>query len=101
MKKALLACAPALLLGACAPAKTSETIEASFECAAGARLSITFENKTGVAIVRTQAGGLHVLNRTISGSGYSYEADGRTLRGKGREAIWTDMGAAPLACQEK
>ncbi|MCC6915534.1 MAG: MliC family protein [Rhodospirillaceae bacterium] len=99
--KALSACVLALALGACTHAKTGDTIEAAFACNGGARLSVTFDNKTGVAVVRTQAGGMHVLTRTISGSGYSYEAEGRKLRGKGREAIWTDTGAAPLTCQER
>ena len=59
---------------------------------------MTFDNKAAVAIVRTQAGGLHVLTRTITGSGYGYEAEGRVLRGKGREATWTDRGTAALKC---
>ncbi|MGE3477778.1 MAG: MliC family protein [Rhodospirillaceae bacterium] len=99
--KALSACVLALALGACTHAKTNDTIEATFACNGGARLSVTFDNKAGVAVVRTQAGGMHVLTRTISGSGYSYEAEGRKLRGKGREAIWTNAGAAPLTCQER
>ena len=90
-----------LLLGGCAQSRQSDTIEAAFTCDGGARLSVTFDNKAGVAVVRTQDGGLHVLPRTVSGSGYSYEAEGRTLRGKGREATWTDRNAAPLACNER
>jgi membrane-bound inhibitor of C-type lysozyme len=100
-RTALSACALALLLGACTPAKKNDVIEAAFDCTGGARLTVTFDNKTGVAVVRTQAGGMHVLTRTVSGSGYSYEAEGRKLRGKGREALWSDAGAAALTCQEK
>ncbi len=91
----------ALALGACTNAKKNEAIEAAFDCNGGARLSVTFDNKVGVVIVRTQAGGMHVLTRTISGSGYAYEAEGRKLRGKGRDATWTDAGAAPLTCQDR
>jgi membrane-bound inhibitor of C-type lysozyme len=97
----LASCLLGLALGACTHAKKVGTVEAAFDCTGGARLSVTFDNKAGVAVVRTQAGGMHVLTRTISGSGYSYEAEGRKLRGKGREAIWTDTGAAPLTCQER
>lgn len=100
-KSAAACCVLVLFAGACTSAKQANTIDAVFDCAGGARLSVTFENKTGVAVVRTQAGGLHVLTRTISGSGYAYEAEGRTLRGKGISATWTDAGAASLSCQEK
>jgi membrane-bound inhibitor of C-type lysozyme len=91
----------ALAAGGCASKRQATTIEATFACDGGARLSVSFDNKAGVAVVRTQAGGFHVLNRTVSGSGYSYEAERRTLRGKGREATWTDSGAAPLACRDQ
>jgi len=97
---ALVCCALALLAGACAQTRQSGTIDATFDCDGGARLSVTFDNKAAVAIVRTQNGGLHVLTHTISGSGYAYESDGQRLRGKGREAIWTARGAAPLTCRE-
>lgn len=99
--KALSVYVLALALGGCTHAKKNEMIEAAFDCTGGARLSVTFDNKNGVAVVRTQTGGMHVLIHTISGSGYSYEAEGRKLRGKGREAIWTDASAAPLTCQER
>lgn len=97
----LTCCALFFLVGACTTqSKQSTTVDASFACDGGARLSVTFDNKATVAIVRTQAGGLHVLTRTITGSGYGYEAEGRALRGKGREATWTDRGTAPLTCRD-
>ncbi len=100
-ERTLSACVLVLALGACSHATKNDTIDAAFDCNGGARLSVTFDNKAGVAIVRTQAGGMHVLTQTVSGSGYSYEAEGRKLRGKGREATWTDAGKAPLACREQ
>ncbi len=99
-KNALLLIAFALLLGSCAQSRQADTVEAAFACVGGARLSVTFDNKANVAIVRTQDGGMHVLTHTISGSGYRYEAEGRELRGKGREATWTDRGAKALTCNE-
>ena len=100
-RKTALACALALVVGACTPSKQSTTVEAAFACDGGARLSVTFDHKAAVAIVRTQAGGLHVLTRTVTGSGYGYEAEGRSLRGKGRDATWTDRGAAALMCRDQ
>lgn len=100
-RRALTYCVLTLALGGCAQTKHAGNIEANFACDGGARLSVTFDNNAGVAIVRTQAGGLHVLQRTISGSGYSYEAERRALRGKGRETIWTDGPASPLTCREQ
>jgi membrane-bound inhibitor of C-type lysozyme len=100
-KRALSYCVLALVLGGCTHTRQAGSIEANFECDGGARLSVTFDNKAGVAIVRTQAGGLHVLQRTISGSGYSYEAERRMLRGKGRDATWTEGSASPLACRDQ
>jgi hypothetical protein len=99
MKKVYLCCVTALLTAGCTRTSQVDRVEATFDCDGGARLSVTFENKAGAAVVRTQAGGLHVLTRTISG--YSYEAEGRSLRGKGREALWTDRGAKPLACRDQ
>ena len=99
--KRLAACvAIALIAGGCARSRQSTTIEAAFDCTSGGRLSVTFDNKANVAIVRTQDGGMHVLTHTISGSGYRYEAEGRELRGKGREAMWTDKGTSPLTCNQ-
>ena len=69
VRKSPALCVLALLLGACTYTKKSDIIEAAFDCAGGARLSVTFDNKTAVAVVRTQAGGMHVLTRTVSGSG--------------------------------
>lgn len=100
MRKTALACALALLTSACTQSTQSSTVEAAFACDGGARLSVTFDNKAAVAIVRTQDGGLHALTRTITGSGYGYEAEGRALRGKGREATWTDRGVKPLMCRD-
>lgn len=97
----LICCALFLFVGACTTqSQQSTTVDASFACDGGARLSVTFDNKAAVAIVRTQAGGLHVLTRTITGSGYGYEAEGRGLRGKGREATWTDRDTAALKCRD-
>ena len=100
-RQVLSACVLAFVLGSCAQTKQVSNVEANFECDGGARLSVTFDNKAGVAVVRTQAGGLHVLQRTISGSGYSYEAEKRKLRGKGPDATWTDGPASPLTCREQ
>ena len=101
MMRPLACCALLLFVGACATeSKQSTTVDAAFACDGGARLSVTFDNKAAVAIVRTQAGGLHVLTRAITGSGYGYEAEGRVLRGKGREATWTDRGTAALKCRD-
>jgi membrane-bound inhibitor of C-type lysozyme len=101
MKRVYLVCGLALLAASCTRTSQVDRVEATFDCDGSARLSVTFENKAGAAVVRTQSGGLHVLTRTISGSGYSYESEGRALRGKGREAVWTDSGAKPLACREQ
>jgi membrane-bound inhibitor of C-type lysozyme len=101
MKKVISCCVLALLAAGCTRTSQADRVEATFDCDGGARLSVTFENKAGAAVVRTQDGGLHVLTRTISGSGYSFEAEGRALRGKGREATWTDRGAKALACRDQ
>jgi heat shock protein HslJ len=95
-----------MVLGSCVAttaAPPQETAGARLEsrrivyaCEDGERLVGGFQNGAAT-LVDAQARSFQ-LARQVTGSGFLYEGEGQSLRGKGEEMTWTVPGVAPRAC---
>lgn len=74
-----------------------EAIEATFQCGNGKRFEVAF---IGDKAKLSVGGAAHMLSQTPSGSGYAYAGEGHSLRGKGKDAIWTEPSGAENSCFE-
>lgn len=97
-------CLGAALLAASIAAAASadaDRIEATFDCADGTVLEVTFDNARNVAIVSTEGMDAQTLPIATSGSGYYYTNGRYGLRGKGDAATWEIGRMAPLDCKAR
>ncbi len=90
----------ALALAACqtpCPAPDSEPVIATYNCADGSDLMVTFTPNTA----RVQQEGYVTLDLPArsTGSGYRYSEGGTELRGRRSETRWTRPGAAETVCR--
>jgi hypothetical protein len=92
-----------LVLAACqtpCPAPDTGPSTASFQCADGSVLNVTFTRNPDMARVAQEGYVAVDLPLRVTGSGFRYAANGSDLRGRGREARWTRPGAAETECTE-
>ncbi len=103
MRKPISALASVTLLAGCATygdetvAPPTEAVEASFMCGVGKRLDVTFTGEK--AAVKVGANTYNLVQQP-TGSGYSYSGDSHSLRGKGKDATWTEPNGEELSCFE-
>lgn len=103
MKNTALALSGAMLLAGCATygddisAPPADAIEASYMCGVGKRLDVTFAGNK--ATVKVGANTYNLMQQP-SGSGFSYTGDNHSLRGKGKDATWTEPNGENLSCFE-
>jgi membrane-bound inhibitor of C-type lysozyme len=81
-------------LSGCAATPTNEMLSATYHCDDGSALSVVYDRTDGTAIVNDMI----VLPQAVSGSGFRYETQSHSLRGKGDEVQWVADGASPLRC---
>ena len=85
------------------PTRTAETpapapVAASYRCVDGSRINVRFDNRADTATVRSAGKLIAVLKGRRPASGIWYAGSGYELRGKGRDAIFTQPKLPPLAC---
>lgn len=103
MKKSGLLLAGVLVLAGCAPyedvpkAPAAEPIHAAFMCGNGKRFEVTFAG--GDAVLKLGPNSYSLKDQPVA-SGYSYEGEGHSLRGKGTDVTWTEPGGATSDCSE-
>ena len=88
----------ATLLGAASFAQPSFAADprASYSCEDGSHFSVRFHAE--MALVTLSNGKKASLPQRLAGSGIWYSSGHYDLRGKGREAMWTVGGKAPVKC---
>lgn len=99
-----LAAASIAALGSCAETggeKRDIVGPVFFACDDGTLLNVRFDNDDHTARITGTGGGIIVLNRTLSGSGYWYADSRYSLRGKGRDATWQAPGRGAIQCRER
>jgi heat shock protein HslJ len=95
--------AVAVTLAACstygdAPgASAAEPVKAALMCGVGKRLDVTFAGDKAVVKMGSNT---YTLMQQPAGSGYSYTGEGHSLRGKGKDATWTEPNGENLDCFE-
>jgi len=72
---------------------------ASYVCADGARLEVTFDRAAGRAFVSEDSGASIELPVQVSGSGFRYAHEGVEIRGRGEEAQWTSPAGDQVSCR--
>lgn len=86
-----------LAVAGCA-SKPQAVPTAEFTCTDGTRLRVTFVDEKAIVVLPE---GLTVtLPQSISASGYWYQNDRYSLRGKGNDATWT-RGSAETECKAR
>jgi len=74
-------------------------VQAVYLCDDGERLSVDFDNRRGMATVRTSLGEAIDLRQERAASGIWYLSSSHELRGQGVEATWTAEGRPATACR--
>ena len=82
-----------------ADAPAPAAVAASYRCVDGSRINVRFDNRADTATVRSAGKLVAVLKDQRPASGIWYAAGGYELRGKGREAIFSQPKLPPLACR--
>lgn len=115
MRSGVLLMAPVLALAGLLPARAdtlaiplpkgmkAQTINATYRCADGSRLAVTYYNAPPVALASLTVGGeFVVLANVLSGSGARYAGGRFVWWSKGNGGDLTDLtkgeNAAPLSC---
>lgn len=70
--------------------------QAVYSCEDGEQLAVNFGQ--GIAALTDMQGRSILLQQSVVASGFLYERDGQSLRGKGDEAVWTTPGMGPRLC---
>jgi heat shock protein HslJ len=75
------------------------TNRATYACADGTTLTVTFDPAAETAAVSVDGGAPILLPQAISGSGFRYETPQHALHGKGVVALWSVGRRAPVRCE--
>jgi membrane-bound inhibitor of C-type lysozyme len=76
-----------------------DTAVARYRCSDGTRFVATFDNHAGTGTLRSGEATLGVLAQQRAASGIWYAGNGMTLRGKGRDATFSQEGQPATACR--
>ncbi|WEJ97824.1 MAG: MliC family protein [Candidatus Sphingomonas phytovorans] len=77
----------------------ADIVTARYRCIDGSRIDVRFDNGADTATVRSAGKVVAVLKGQRPASGIWYAARGYELRGKGRDATFTQPKMPPLACR--
>ena len=74
-------------------------VSARYRCIDGSRLSVRFDNRADTATIARGGATLGTLAGQRPASGIWYKSERLELRGKGRDATFTEPGRPPLPCR--
>jgi heat shock protein HslJ len=79
-------------------AAKADVMTASFLCDGGVVLDVTFQGDSATVV---QGDATYMLAQQVTASGYLYQGDGVSLRGKGDAASYTDAAGVEIQCQDQ